>query len=71
MSNLLKIDTIWPIFEFKAEIIINPCLASGRALDEAADDAADPELVALRRRHHVQLSLIESAFKIESQLGIG
>ena len=46
-----------PIFEFKEE---NPCLASGRALDEAADDAADPELVALRRRHHVQLSLIGS-----------
>ena len=39
--------------------MMNPCLAPGRALDEAADDAADPELVALRRRHRVQLSLVE------------
>ena len=44
--------------------MMNPCLASGRALDEAADDAADPELVALRRRHHVQLSLLESKNKV-------
>ena len=40
--------------------MMNPCLASGRALDEAADDGADPEQVALRRGHHVQLSLVES-----------
>ena len=44
--------------------MMNPCLASGRALDESADDGADPEQVALIRGHHVQLSLIESKKKL-------